>query len=182
MRDIVDIYLETGDFERAVKESGLPTLVAHIKLLGSGVLTMQDKINYSSESGKRGAEAEAMFQEMFPEAVNYNRIVHKNNPIFDFKYGDLTIDIKYSSRLKRKNSEYYIIRVNGGQNLTVAFCERKKGTALENPYILVIPFGFVNVRNTMQIGVGSERFKEFLVSKEELQEIIPMYDEVLRSM
>ncbi|MCJ0597289.1 hypothetical protein MMJ46_08260 [Enterococcus cecorum] len=35
-RDIVDIYLECGDFHQAVKESGLPVHVAHIKLLKSG--------------------------------------------------------------------------------------------------------------------------------------------------
>ncbi len=48
MKDIVEIYKECGDFQKAVKLSGLPHLVAHIKLLNSGVLKIQDKINYGS--------------------------------------------------------------------------------------------------------------------------------------
>lgn len=36
MADIVDIYLETGDFHEAVKQSGLPTHVAHLKLIKIG--------------------------------------------------------------------------------------------------------------------------------------------------
>ena len=43
-RDIVEIYKECGNFHQAVKESGLPALVAHVKLLSSGVLKIQDKI------------------------------------------------------------------------------------------------------------------------------------------
>lgn len=91
---VVDIYLRTKDFQRAVKESGLPALVAHIKLLESGVVTIKDRIDYCSESVRRGAEAEKMFQEIVTKAVDANRIIKMNNPIFDFMYGDLTIDIK----------------------------------------------------------------------------------------
>ncbi|MEI4353778.1 hypothetical protein V9Z49_10025 [Streptococcus suis] len=31
MTDIIDLYLETGDFHEAVKKSGLPTHVAHLQ-------------------------------------------------------------------------------------------------------------------------------------------------------
>ena len=56
-RDIVEIYKECGNFHQAVKESGLPALVAHvIKLLSSGVLKIQDKIKYGSESTKLGGK------------------------------------------------------------------------------------------------------------------------------
>ena len=44
MVDIVEIYLETGDFHEAVKQSGLPTHIAHLKLIKSGCLKIQDKI------------------------------------------------------------------------------------------------------------------------------------------
>ncbi|HEO3401860.1 TPA: hypothetical protein ACGQBV_000243 [Streptococcus agalactiae] len=36
--DIVDIYMECGDFHTAVERSGLPIHVAHLKLLQSGCL------------------------------------------------------------------------------------------------------------------------------------------------
>ncbi|SUN72609.1 Uncharacterised protein [Streptococcus mutans] len=40
MADIVDIYLETGDFHEAVKQSGLPTHVAHLKLIKVACLSI----------------------------------------------------------------------------------------------------------------------------------------------
>ena len=52
MKDVVDIYLETGDFHESVKRSGLPIHIAHLKLLKSGVLKIQDKIQYGSRGAK----------------------------------------------------------------------------------------------------------------------------------
>ena len=46
--DIIEIYKECQDFEKAVALSGMPTLQAHIKLLRSGVISLQDKIQYLS--------------------------------------------------------------------------------------------------------------------------------------
>lgn len=37
MTDIIDIYLETGDFHEVVKQSGLPTHIAHLKLIRDGL-------------------------------------------------------------------------------------------------------------------------------------------------
>lgn len=58
MADIVDIYLETGDFHEAVKQSGLPTHVAHLKLikscmflnLGHGLRTLRLSLKSSNHS------------------------------------------------------------------------------------------------------------------------------------
>ncbi len=58
MADIVDIYMECGDFHAAVKQSGLPIHVAHLKLLKSGCLKIQDKIRYGSKGAKLGGQAE----------------------------------------------------------------------------------------------------------------------------
>lgn len=33
MVNVVKIYLETGDFHEAVRQSGLPTHIAHLKLI-----------------------------------------------------------------------------------------------------------------------------------------------------
>ena len=60
MTDIVDIYLETGDFHEAVKQSGLPTHIAHLKLIKSGCLKIQDKIQYGSRTAKLGRMAEEL--------------------------------------------------------------------------------------------------------------------------
>ena len=96
-KDIIEIYKETKDFKKAVMLSGLPPLQAHIKLLSSGVLELKDKIRYSSRTGQLGAQAEELFEKMMPEAVNANRVIKKNNENFDFLYGKLKIDVKYSS-------------------------------------------------------------------------------------
>lgn len=56
MKDIVEIYKECGDFSKAVQLSGLPHLVAHIKLLQvskeelKGILDMYvETLNMSKE-------------------------------------------------------------------------------------------------------------------------------------
>lgn len=100
MKDIIEIYKECGDFQKAVQLSGLPHLVAHIKLLNSGVLKIQDKINYGSNASKMGGKAEALFQKLVPEAIDANKYWKKNNPVFDFYYKGLKIDVKYSSMHK----------------------------------------------------------------------------------
>lgn len=69
MKDIVEIYKECGDFQKAVQLSGLPHLVAHIKLLNSGVLKIQDKINYGSNAAKMGGKAEAIKEMDIPADV-----------------------------------------------------------------------------------------------------------------
>ena len=50
MTDIVDIYLETGDFHEAVKQSGLPTHIAHLKLIKSGCLKFSTVLERESGS------------------------------------------------------------------------------------------------------------------------------------
>jgi hypothetical protein len=73
MVDIVEIYLETGDFHEAVKQSGLPTHIAHLKLIKSGCLKIQDKIQYGSRTAKLGGMAEELFQKYVPSAIKEKR-------------------------------------------------------------------------------------------------------------
>ena len=81
MADIVDIYLETGDFHKAVKMSGLPIHVAHLKLLKSGCLKIQDKINFGSGAAKMGGRAEEEFQRLVPDAIDANKMLAANMQI-----------------------------------------------------------------------------------------------------
>ena len=105
-KDIVDIYRETGDFHHSVKESGLSPLMAHIKLMKAGVLKIQDKIKYGSESARLGGKAEEYFQKLVPGAVDANKYWQVNNPKYDFMYKNITIDVKFSSCYKsRRNKE-----------------------------------------------------------------------------
>ena len=97
MEKIIEIYMECGDFYESVRKSGLPILTAHKILLRSGILKIQDKIKYGSEAGKKGGEAEEYFQKLVPEAIDANKYWKKNNPIFDFNFKGLNIDVKYSS-------------------------------------------------------------------------------------
>ena len=106
MVDIVEIYLETGDFHEAVKQSGLPTHIAHLKLIKSGCLKIQDKIQYGSRTAKLGGMAEELFQKYVPDATDANKYFKKNNPVYDFWLDGLTIDVKYSSLYKRKSRFY----------------------------------------------------------------------------
>ncbi len=173
--DIVELYIKYNDFEKAVKLSGLPTLTAHIKLLSSGVITLKDKISFSSKSGKLGALAEKEFQRLVPEAVNYNTVVQKNNPIFDFKYGDLTVDVKYSSMLNRKGYKYWSVRASKS-DIMVCFLEVKKGNKLKNADILVIPQGFINTKQNIHISPKKELYSYCKVESKELKNVLAEYN------
>ena len=183
-RDIVEIYKECGNFHQAVKESGLPALVAHVKLLSSGVLKIQDKIKYGSESAKLGGKAEELFQKLVPEAVDANKYWQQNNPKYDFMYKNMTIDVKFSSYLKSRknensNARYWAARCNGSANLYVIFLENEKNIdedkKLENPYILLIPNGFLNTRQKKHFTKGSVFFTDFQVKKDELNTMLDEY-------
>ncbi|MDO4720951.1 MAG: hypothetical protein Q4A78_09855 [Peptostreptococcaceae bacterium] len=179
-KDIVDIYLETGDFQEAVKKSGLPALIAHLKLLESGVLKIQDKIKYSSEAGKLGAMAEERFQELIPEAVDANKILKKNNPVFDFMYGNITIDVKFSSLHQRGKQAFWSANVRSQtSDVLVLFLESAKGMKLKNPLYLVIPSAFIRTKK-IHISKNGDVFRSFCVKEEELKKILRRYESVFR--
>lgn len=178
MVDIVDIYMECGDFHTAVKRSGLPTHIAHLKLLRSGCLKIQDKIQYGSKGAKLGGKAEELFQKLVPEAVDANRYFQKNNPVYDFCLKDITIDVKYSSMRKDKRhksaSGNWAVRATGEQDFIVAFLERDAGTELDEAYTLLIPMQFIDVDN-LYISKSGAWFKEFSIEPEELQPTLKEY-------
>lgn len=175
MKDIVEIYKECGDFSKAVQLSGLPHLVAHIKLLNSGVLKIQDKINYGSNAAKMGGKAEECFSKLCPEAVDANRYWKKNNPIFDFNYKGLTIDVKYSSLHKEGDWSF---RSSTNPDFICVFLDKGKG--LEDYFILLIPKAFLNQKDSVHISKAGAWFNDFQVSKEELKGVLDMYAEALK--
>lgn len=179
MADIVDIYLECGDFRQAVKESGLPVHIAHLKLLKSGALKIQDKIQYGSKAAKLGGKAEELFQQLVPDAVDANRYFQKNNPVYDFMFGNLTIDVKYSSLHVRNNKpSYWQLKAKGEQDFIVAFLEREKGTELTEPIILLLPMQFVDVKTDLHVSPSGPWIKEFCIEPEELQPTLRSYSDL----
>lgn len=175
--DIVDLYLATGDFHEAVRQSGLPTHIAHLKLIKSGRLTIQDKIQYGSRSARLGGLAEDLFQKYVPEATDANKYFQKNNPTYDFWFDGLTIDVKYSSVYSKKNSQSYHwhFRTKGDQDFIVAFLERKPGSELERPFILLIPMQFLTDKNDLHVSPSGRWFNEFQIEAEELQPLLSDY-------
>lgn len=178
--DIVDIYLETGNFQTAVRQSGLPVHIAHMKLLKSGVLKIQDKIQYGSRAAKLGGLAEELFQKYVPNAVDANKYFEKNNPVYDFMFGNLTIDVKYSSLHKGRGNggDYWGIRVTGDQDFICAFLESEKNKELDNPKILLIPMAFITTSSKQHISQNSYLIKEFSIEPEELQPLLKQYSEL----
>lgn len=176
MTDIVDIYMECGNFHEAVKKSGLPIHVAYLKLLKSGCLKIQDKINFGSAAAKMGGRAEEEFQRLVPDAIDANRYFQKNNPVYDFYMDGITIDVKYSSRRTNKGIKNgWGISVRGDQDFIVAFLEHETGKELENYYVLCIPMAFVDQTRKLSITEGNVYFKEFMVEPEELQPMLKEY-------
>lgn len=180
--DIVDLYMEYGDFREAVKRSGLPAHVAHMKLLKSGCLKVHDKIQFGNAASKLGGQAEELFQKLVPDAVDANRYFKKNNPVYDFMFGNLTIDVKYSSKHTSNRgvgNDYWGFRVKGDQDFIVAFLEREKKEELNNPIVLLLPMSFVeNGAKNTTLTESSPYFKEFQIEPEELQPTLRMYSEM----
>lgn len=171
-KSIVDIYLECGDFNKAVALSGMPTLAAHIALLRSGVLKIQDKINYGSKAAKMGGKAEELFQTLVPEAVDANKYWKKNNPVFDYK--NLKIDVKYSSFHKNRRSQRdWSFRAGGSPDFFCVFLD--KGNTLDDYYVLLVPKAFLNQKNGVTLTEQSSYFKDFRIAPGELKKTLDMY-------
>lgn len=183
-KDIVQLYLETKDFNQAVRLSGLPPLAAHIKLLASGVLDIKDKIEYLPLNASRGAMAEDLFWSIVPEAIPANKVIRRNNKNFDFLYGNLEVEIKYASildaRESTRNKARYTVSVHNQKNdIVIIFAEREKGVGLYKPYIFFIPSFFIQAKYCYSITIGSSRFKQFLVSPQELKNKLSEYNNII---
>lgn len=182
MENVVETYMQCGDFHTAVKRSGLPIKVAYLELMKSGCMKIQDKIKFGSKGARLGGQAEELFQKLVPEAIDANRYFKKNNPVYDFILQDLTIDVKYSSLRKDPRSTtgrgYWGIRATGNQDFIVAFLERNEGTQLEDPYILCLPMAFVSVKSTLNVTFSSPFFKEFMLEPEELSPYLKEFAEL----
>ena len=95
----------------------------------------------------------------------------------------MTIDVKFSScyksRKKNSNARYWIARCNGTANLYVLFLENEENTdkekKLENPYILLIPNGFLHTKESKHLTKGSVFFTDFQVKKDELNTMLDEY-------
>ena len=98
-------------------------------------------INYTTRPQSLGGGAEKLFQELVPKAINANESFRVNNPDFDFFYKNLTIDVKYSSAHKRKetHSIHWSVRSSGNMDLIVGFLEKEIGSELDDPHIIIIP-------------------------------------------
>lgn len=180
-KDVVAIYKETGNFHKAVRESGLSPYHAHIKLMKSGVLKIQDKINYGTKSARLGGMAEKKFQDFMPDAIDANKYFQQNNPGYDFVYRNMTIDVKYTSLKQKKGAKtpHWSFRAAGEQDFTVVFAESEKGKELTDPIVLVLPYAFTKgYKGNMWMSKGrTEKFK--VSSPEEMKEVIDMYADIM---
>lgn len=172
MKKIVDIYLETNDFMEVVRQTGLPAFKVHMVLLQHGVLAINDKIRYGSRAQKLGGQAEELFQRLVPKAVDSNKFYKVNTPVYDFVLGQLKINVKYSSY--RKDGRWgFDFRKK--PEMGVLFLEREKGVELNDPYILVIPESFIQIKEMLSISKSSLFFNNFVVKQDNLAQVLDDY-------
>lgn len=178
-KNIIDVYLETGDFHKACDIAGMWNIDAHLELLRSGVLKIQDKIEYGTLPQQLGGKAEELFQKLVPEAVDANKFWKKNNPVYDFCYKGIYIDVKYSSLSTRDNN--WKIKTSKA-DFICAFLEWYKGQELNKPYILLIHKNFIpDDKKCMYFNKTSRLFKICKVEEETLNLTLDKYLEVLQS-
>ena len=143
------------------------------------MLKIRDRIEYGNRAGMLGAKAEELFQKYVPTAIDANSLYRRNNPGFDFEYKGLTIDVKYSSL--RNNSKVphrqWGIRCKGDRDFIVAFLEREPNSELDDPIILIIPYGMLSflAENTLHFFENNEIFLTYQVLPEQLREILEEY-------
>lgn len=172
MGKIVDIYLETKDFMEVVRQTGLPAFKVHMVLLQHGILTIHDKVRYGSRAQKLGGQAEALFQRLVPKAVDSNKFYKVNTPVYDFVLGQLKINVKYSSY--RKDGRWgFDFRKK--PDIGVLFLEREKGMELKDPYILIIPGNFIQIKEMLSISKSSLFFTDFVVKQDDLAQVLDDY-------
>lgn len=177
-KEVIEIYMKTKNFNKTVNLTEMPIPVVFYVLKSQNLLTSLDKINYGSESATLGGEAEKMFQKLVPEAIDANRYIRVNNPEYDFLYKDLTIDVKYSGKLIRKNTQYWNVRTDGKQDIIVIFLERERGSKIKNPCILFIPTMFITTKSHITVSENGKYFKNFLVESEDLEKLLDEYAEL----
>ena len=144
-------------------------------------MKIQDKIKYGSRGTQLGGLAEELFQKLVPEAVNANKYWQKNNKNYDFMYKNMTIDVKYSSIYRKGKSQSWSIKLGGNANIFIGFLESEEGKGLEGCYIIMIPNGFVNVKNKKQLSRNTELFKDFQVDKEFLIKMLDEYTGIINN-
>ena len=174
------IYKINNDFQKTVTISKIPAYILFMHFLKRGLINKKDHIQFASKSMQKGIKAEELFQKLVPKAVDVNRNFKMNNPEYDFMYNGLTIDIKYSSVLTKKNRDYWSIR-NSKADIIVAFLENGKSKELENPHILFIPSAIMRNMEHIHITEKGEYFKHFIIPKDKLSEML-MYYATLKDM
>lgn len=132
-------------------------------------------INYTTRPQSLGGGAERLFHSLVPDALDANESIHLNNPDFDFIYKDLTIDVKFSSAHRRKEGHniHWSVRCSGNMDLIVAFLERKEGSELDEPNILIVPKGMFP-REKIEIHQNG-KYQKLFINKENLIEVLNKY-------
>lgn len=177
--DIVDVYKRTGNFTQTVKVTGLNPIGLHIELIKKGLLDFDDEVDYSLDPYRLGMIAEKEFHSLVPEAIDVNRTIRKNNPGYDFDYRGLTIDVKYSSKLKRDLREYYSFGIGAFRpDVYVVFCERESNQMMYRPYIWAIPGRFVKSKKSLQVTLKTYLFYNFQVNEKDLKKVLNAYAEL----
>ena len=81
----------------------IPFYVAFMWIKKSGRVVRENAVGTLSNTQKVGYFGEQLFKKYAPKACNVNNVVKMNNPIYDFEYEYLKIDVK-TARPKWNNS------------------------------------------------------------------------------
>lgn len=184
--EIIGYYQETGNFMKTAAKFKMNKRILHLTLTKARVLKINDKIDYGSTNIRFGGLAEKKFNEIFPEAISTNDYWVRNHPDYDFDLKKLRIDVKYSSiHIRKTGCEEWCAHGNRTKHkqdnpvdFFVIFLERKKGSKLDDPYILAIPGGMV--KSEIHISKSGMFFNEFRMKDEaELREYLLAYADLM---
>ena len=108
---VIECYQQHGNIAAVTHATGCPPYIAYKWLAMARLLRPQERANYGTQGNKLSALAEMEFKKLVPFAMDANRHLQNNNPVFDFDVGGQTVDVKWS-KLGKKGVYIFEVAAN----------------------------------------------------------------------
>lgn len=180
-----EVYDKHKNLKLAAEELGMVWQTLYYNLNKVGHPVTGDKERYGSPTDKMAKAMEDKFKLLVPHAEDYNK--DKFQALIDFKVGDLSVDIKSSTKKDgyksnpKKNASYrwaFSTKVQEKcSDFMICFC--MEGYDCENygnvEKILLIPKEFYKNKQSLSVSCSKSKWYDFEVSEQELQEFFKLH-------
>lgn len=147
----VESYARLKNLKLVGAELGMAWQTVYVHLRRAGVAVVGDKARYGSDTDRLAAKAEAIFQELVPEAEDQNQ-KHFQSKVDFIVYGHM-VDVK-AARLARGSWAFSLAKQENAADFFVAFGFDNKGGDLLRSFIF--PGDCVRFYQTVRVADGNK--------------------------